>query len=97
MPRPIRCRRIQHMPSATYFKPAGVRMVDLQEIVLNIDEYEAVRLVDLEEVEQLKAAESMKISQPTFSRLLKSGRRKIANALINGKAIKVEGGNFSFR
>lgn len=85
------------MPSATYFKPAGVRMVDLQEIVLNIDEYEAVRLVDLEEVEQLKAAESMKISQPTFSRLLKSGRRKIANALINGKAIKVEGGNFSFR
>ena len=94
MPRPIRCRRIQHRPSATYFKPAGIRIVNLKEVMLNVDEYEAVRLVDLEEIEQVKAAVSMKISQPTFSRLLKSGRNKIADALVNGKAIKIQGGNF---
>ena len=94
MPRPIRCRRIRHRPSATYFKPAGIRIVDLKEVVLNVDEYESVRLVDLEEIEQVKAAKSMKISQPTFSRLLKSGRKKIADALINGKAIKIQGGEY---
>ena len=96
MPRPRRCRRIFFEPDVTYFKPAGVRMYHLEEIILTLDELEAIRLIDIEETEQGKAAKQMEISQPTLSRLLKSARKKIADALINGKAIKVEGGNYKF-
>ena len=95
--RPRLCRRIGHRPGVTYFKPAGVRMHNLDEVILNIDEYEAVRLKDLEELDQEQAAKKMNISQPTFQRLLKIARKKISDAIINGKAIKVEGGNISFR
>jgi len=97
MSRPRICRRIRRHPNATYFKPAGVRVTELDEVILNVDEYEAVRLVDLENVEQTKAGAMMKISQPTLSRLLKSGRKKISDALVNGKAIRIEGGVFDFR
>ena len=62
-----------------------------------IDEYEAMRLVDLEEVEQGKAGKQMKISQPTLSRLLSSARRKISEAIVKGKAIRIEGGSCRFR
>ena len=96
MPRPRICRRVRFKPNVTYFKPAGVRITDLDETILTIDEYETVRLIDLENVEQNKAAEQMKISQPTLSRLLKSGRKKIAEAIIKGKAIRIQGGNFKF-
>lgn len=96
MVRPRICRRVRFRPEVTYFKPAGVRMVQLDEVVLTVDEYEAIRLVDLEEVSQGKAGKQMKISQPTLSRLLKSARKKISDAIINGKAIKVEGGNYKF-
>ena len=94
MPRPRLCRRVRLKPNITYFKPAGVRMVDLQETVLAVDEYEAVRLKDLEGLEQEEAAKKMNISQPTFHRLVLSARKKIADALINGKAIRIEGGNY---
>ncbi|RLG11419.1 hypothetical protein DRN69_07760 [Candidatus Pacearchaeota archaeon] len=97
MPRPRICRRIRFMPEVTYFKPAGIRMIELREVVLTFDEYEAVRLIDLEEIEQGKAGKMMKISQPTLSRILKSGRRKIADAIIHGKALKIEGGNYKFK
>jgi len=97
MPRPRRCRRIRFMPGVTYFKPAGVRLIDLGEVVLNVDEYEAVRLIDFENIEQSEAGKKMKISQPTLSRLLKGARKKISDALINGKAIRIEGGNYSFK
>jgi len=92
MVRPRRCRRIFFEPDVTYFKPAGVRMVHLVESVLTKVELEAVRLVDLEEKEQSKVAKKMEVSQPTLSRLLTSARKKIADALVNGKAIKIEGG-----
>ena len=97
MPRPRICRRIRHRPGCTYFKPAGVGVRELDEVVLTFDEHEAIRLIDLEEVEQGKAGVQMKISQPTLSRLLKSARRKISEAIVKGKAIKIEGGNYSFR
>jgi len=96
MSRPRICRRIRCRPHATYFKPAGIRAIDLDEIVLTFEEYEAIRLVDLEEIEQAKSGTMMKISQPTLSRLLKSARKKISEAIIKGKAIKIEGGNYSF-
>ena len=92
--RPRICRRIRFRPSRTYFKPAGVRRVELEEVVLALDEYEAIRLVDLEEVNQGKASKQMKISQPTLSRLLKSARKKISEAIVKGKAIKIKGGMY---
>jgi len=76
----------------TYFKPAGIRLVDLEETVLAIDEFEAVRLKDLEGLEQEAAARRMAVSQPTFHRILASARAKIADAIVNGKAIRIEGG-----
>ncbi|MFH1585444.1 MAG: DUF134 domain-containing protein [archaeon] len=97
MPRPRICRRIKRMPSSTYFKPAGVGLRELEEVILTIDEYEAVRLVDLEGIEQNEACKKMEVSQPTLSRLLKSARKKLSEAIIKGKAIKIEGGNYRFR
>lgn len=96
MPRPKICRRIGFRPDITYFKPAGVKLRELEEVILSVDEFEAVRLKDLEGFEQKEAAEKMNISQPTFHRLVLSGRKKIADAIVNGKAIKIEGGNFRY-
>lgn len=96
MSRPRLCRRVGFQPRATYFKPAGVRMIDLKETVLTVDEFEAVRLNDLLELEQSECAEKMRVSQPTFHRLVSSARKKIADALVKGNALKIEGGNFEF-
>lgn len=96
MLRPRRCRRIWAEPEVTYFKPAGVRMADLEESVLTLDQFEAVRLKDLEGMEQEEAAKRMDISQPTFHRLILSARKRIADAIVSGKAIKIEGGNYMF-
>ncbi len=80
------------MPQVDYFKPAGIPLSNINETLLTLTELEAIRLVDLEEMEQEKAAKKMKISQPTLSRLLNSARKKIAFALVNGQAIKIQGG-----
>lgn len=92
MPRP-RCQRwIGFVPAATYFKPAGVPLRALEEVIVTLDESEALRLADLEGRYQEEAAESMKISRPTFARIIESARRKVADALVNGKALRIEGG-----
>jgi predicted DNA-binding protein (UPF0251 family) len=83
-----------HEPGFTYFKPAGVRMRELDDSVISVDEYEAIRLKDLEGLEQEEAAQKMNISQPTLHRLLLSARKKITDAIVNGKAIKIQGGNY---
>ena len=90
MPRPRKHRRIRGNPNSFYFKPAGIRMTELEESILNISEFEALRLIDFEEIPQEKAAKEMQVSQPTLSRILKSARKKIADSIINGKAIKIE-------
>lgn len=92
MPKPMKCRRIGFEPAVTYFKPAGVPVRELEEIILTKDELEAVRLTDAEGIEQTAAAQKMGISQPTFSRLLDGARKKIAKALTGGKALRIEGG-----
>jgi len=94
MVRPRRIRRIFFQPDVTFFKPAGIPMADLKETVLSFDELEAIRLIDSENMEQRKAGKKMKISQSTLSRLLRTGRKKLADAIINGQAIKIQGGNF---
>ena len=94
MPRPRRRRRVRFEPNITFFKPEGIRKIDLEESILTVDEFEAVRLKDLEGLDQEKAAKKMNISQPTFHRLIKSARKKIADSLVKGKAIKIEGGDY---
>jgi hypothetical protein len=92
MPRPRRRRRVRFQPDITFFRPEGVKESCLEESILMVDEFEAVRLKDLEGLDQIEAAKKMNISQPTFFRLIKSARRKIADAIVKGKAIKIEGG-----
>ena len=92
MPRPFKCRRIHGCPGANYFKPRGVPMYALEEIIFNVDEYEAVRLADLEGMYQEEAAEKMNISRQTFGNIVESARRKIADSIVNGKALRIEGG-----
>jgi len=82
------------MPGVTFFKPAGMPLRALEEIQLTVEEAEAIRLKDLEGLEQEEGAEKMNISRPTFQRILASARQKIADALLNGRAIRIEGGNF---
>lgn len=94
MARPKLLRKVCCEPGISYFKPAGVRLDVLEESVLAIDEYEALRLKDLEGLDQEQAAARMGISQPTFHRLVSSARRRLADAVVNGKAIRVEGGPY---
>jgi predicted DNA-binding protein (UPF0251 family) len=90
MVRPRLCRRILAEPDVTYFKPRGIPMRELEEVILSVEEFEAVRLKDLEGLEQEQCATKMKISQPTFHRLVLSARKKIAEAIVNGKAIQMK-------
>ena len=94
MPRPLKCRRVAFLPQVNYFKPAGVPLRLLDEVILSVEEAEAVRLKDLEGLEQKEGAERMNISRPTFQRVLAAARQKMADALLHGKAIRIEGGNF---
>ncbi len=89
MARPIKPRKILFNPEVVYFKPRAVPLSTLKEINLTMDELEALRLCDLKDLEQEEAANKMKISQSTLGRILISARRKIAEALIEGKAIKI--------
>jgi uncharacterized protein len=93
MVRPRLCRRVCFEPNVVYFKPAGISIHKLQEVSMQIDELEAIRLKDCKGWEQDECAKSMKISQPTFHRLILSARRKIADSILHGKALKIYGGN----
>jgi predicted DNA-binding protein (UPF0251 family) len=92
MPRPFCCRRVGFNPRFNYFKPRGIPTDQLQEIVMTLDETEAIRLADLNGMYQEQAAECMNISRPTFGRIIESAHRKIAGALIEGKVLKIEKG-----
>jgi len=94
MVRPINCRRVGSMPESNYFKPRGIPLSALEEAVLTVDEFEAIRLADLEGLYQEQAAEKMNVSRQTFGRIIESARKKVAEALVRGKALKIEGGKF---
>lgn len=90
MPRPKIPRCLRFKPNVYYFKPRGVPLRMLEEVVLLPDELEALKLYEIDGLEQTIAAEKMKISQSTFARLLDSANKKIAQAIIKGKAIKID-------
>lgn len=93
MPRPRRKRCVSFWPQITYFKPAGLPLKMIKEVELSGDELEAIRLKDLEGLDQIEVAKNMKVSRPTIVRILQSARKKIADVLVNSKAIKLEKGN----
>ena len=93
MPRPRLRRRIGFNPDITYFKPQGVPMRFLEVIKLSFEEVEALRLKNIERLEQTECAKKMNTSQSTFQRILSSAYKKISAALIEGKAIEITNGN----
>ena len=97
MPRPCCLRWIGFTPDVTYFKPAGVPLRTLEEIIVTFDEVEALRLADLDGLYQEQAAVRMKVSRATFARIVESARRKVAGALIHGKALRLEGGTITVK
>jgi uncharacterized protein len=97
MPRPKCCRMVGGLPTAEYFKPRGIPLTDLEEVVLTVDEYETLKLADYEQLYQEQAAEKMQVSRQTFGRIILSAHYKLADALIHGKALKIEGGEFAVK
>jgi len=89
MPRPKQCRQINYDPEVTFFKPQGVPMSVLEQIDISLDELEAIRLKYSEENSNESGAREMKVSASTFQRLIQSAHKKVTDALINGKAIKI--------
>lgn len=90
--RPKIKRTIKFFPEITYFKPAGVPLRELEEVVLSLDELEALRLAELDDLEQEEASQKMGISRITFQRILHQAHKKIAESLIYGKALRIMGG-----
>jgi predicted DNA-binding protein (UPF0251 family) len=88
----MKVRRIRCNPETNYFKPRGIPITELEEVILSGDELEALRLADFEGLYQEEAAIEMNISRQTFGNIIHSAHRKIADALMNGKAVKIEGG-----
>jgi predicted DNA-binding protein (UPF0251 family) len=94
MARPHKERRVEQLPPVTHFKPPGVPLKELEEMILTIEEMEAIRLFDLEELDQGAAAAQMEVSRPTFHRIVTRAHKKIATALWRGMALRVDGGTF---
>lgn len=94
MPNRIRHRRISGPPMMEGFKPFGIPMRELESVILLLEEYEALRLSDYENLSQEEAAKRMNISRPTFTRLYDKARKKVAKAFVEGKALIIRGGTY---
>lgn len=92
MPRPYKNRKVVAEPRAYYFKPRAVPLCELQETILQLDEFQALKYAELDGLDQAAAAAAMKVSRQTFGNIIASARRKLADAVVNGKALKIEGG-----
>jgi predicted DNA-binding protein (UPF0251 family) len=93
--RPTKWRKIDNIPTVPYFIPSEKDVLEIPENILKLEELEAIRLKDLEGLEQGECADKMEVSRPTFQRILLAAREKIADSLINGKTIHIEGGKFT--
>lgn len=95
MPRPIKYRKVESLPKYTYFMPVGIKKCELNEVAIKVEELEAMRLKDIEELNQEECAERMHVSRQTFQNIIDSARKKVALALTEGKAININGGNYT--
>lgn len=89
MARPMKCRKIECDIAVSYFKPQGIPMRNLDEVALELDEIEAIRLADLEELYQADAAAKMGVSRQTFGNIIARAHKKVATALLHGKALRI--------
>ncbi len=94
MGRPKKCRWVETEPGVTFFKPRGIPLRSLQQIVITVDELEAMRLADFLEMTQEEVAQKMQVSRPTVTRMLSRAHRAVAEALVHGKAICIQGGDY---
>ena len=94
MGRPKKCRWVETEPGVTFFKPRGIPLRALQQIVITVDELEAMRLADFLEMTQEEVAQKMQVSRPTVTRMLSRAHRAVAEALVQGKAICIQGGDY---
>lgn len=97
MTRPKKMRSVQQPPPFASFKPTGVRRARLAAQELELDEFEAIRLADHEGLDHAEAAERMGISRPTFTRLVERARRAVATFLVEGRQLRIDGGEVHFR
>jgi len=97
MPRPKNERIVHEPPRYSEFKPIGVPGRSLSQVMLSLDEFEAIRLADYQGMSQEEAAEEMGISRSTFSRLVEKARKKISEFIIQGCLLTIDGGNIHFR
>jgi len=97
MARPIRFRKVEFFPKNTYFVPCGKSKCEIQEMKLKVEELEAMRLKDIEELTQEECAEKMQVSRQTFQNIINSARKKVAIALTEGNAIRICGGNYKMK
>ncbi|MEL7568330.1 MAG: DUF134 domain-containing protein [Dehalobacterium sp.] len=95
MPRPIKPRRISFVPENTYFIPLGKPQCQAEEVQIKVEELEAMRLKDAENLSQEECAEKMQVSRQTFQLIIDEARSKIVDALTMGKAISIQGGNYT--
>ncbi len=94
MVRPKKKRCVRGTPASAFYKPQGTALHELQGITLTMEGFEAIRLVDAENVSRVEAAAMMDVSQPTLCRILAEARSTVAKALANGWALRIEGGNY---
>ena len=94
MARPPKCRLVGREPEVTYFKPRGVPLRNLDEVKLTVEGLEALRLSEIEGLDQDSAAERMGISRQTFGRILADARKTVAMAVVKGLGLRIEGGNY---
>ncbi len=95
MPRPVKPRRISFIPEETYFIPVGKHKCQLEEVRIKVEELEAMRLKDIENLSQEECAERKQVSRQTFQLIIDEARKKIVEALTEGKAISIQGGNYT--
>jgi predicted DNA-binding protein (UPF0251 family) len=94
MPRPRKRRRVCELPETLLFKPAGKPITETEVVIISIDEYEVIRLIDLEGLNQEECAERMEVARSTIQRMYEEVKRKVADSIVNGKAFKIEGGDY---
>jgi len=94
MPRPRKCRKVCCLPESNLFGPLNKMNLDSEIIIMTVEEYEAIRLIDLEGMMQEQCAERMNVARTTVQRIYNDARKKLAGSLVNGNVLKIEGGDY---
>lgn len=95
MPRPVKFRRVRYIPDVTLYGPLGLDTRDMDIVVMTMEELESIRLMDIEGHDQAECADLMEVARSTFQRIYSEAKRKMADSIINGKILKIEGGNYT--